>query len=249
MRTLAIIQARVGSSRLPGKVLSDIEGKPLVVHVIDRLKRCRLVDHIVLATSTLPQDRVLLDVAQSEGVEGFGGSEHDVLDRYYQAAKHHHPERVVRCTGDCPVIDSGVIDFVIGRHMENGTDYTSNTLIRTYPRGLDTEVMTFRALEKAATEAVKPYEREHVTPYIFEHPNLFSIANVVAPGHRDQPELRLTVDVQEDYDLIREIYRHLYDWNPQFSIDDILDLFARYPHLKKINAHVKHKSMVWQEGI
>jgi spore coat polysaccharide biosynthesis protein SpsF len=244
MRTLAVIQARIGSSRFPGKVISDIKGKPLIVHVIGRLKRCRLIDHIVLASSSLPQDRVLLEIAQSEGVQGFGGSENDVLDRYYQAAKQHHPEMVVRCTGDCPVIDPGVTDFVIRRHIENGKDYTSNTLIRTYPRGLDTEVMTFQTLERAAREAVKPYEREHVIPYIFEHPNLFSTEQVVATADHHRPDLRLTVDTHEDYDLIREIYRHLYDSNPHFSIDDILNLFKKHPDLKKINAHVKQKCMV-----
>ncbi len=250
MRSLAIIQARMGSTRLPGKVLLKIKGKPMLVHIFDRLKRCQYIDHIILATSNSVQDYPLLDLAKKEKVEGFAGSEQDVLDRYYQAARQHRPDWVVRITGDCPVIDPEITDLVIKRHSEKHRDYTSNTVVRSYPRGLDTEVMTFEALEKAATEAFKPYEREHVTPYIFEHPKSFSIEQVLAEPRHLQPDLRLTVDTPEDLELIQEIFSHLYNTNPFFLVDEILNLMKQQPELSKVNAHIKQKTvpLISQDG-
>ena len=244
MQSIAIIQARMGSTRLPGKVLSKIKGKPMIVHIFDRLKKCQEVDHIILATSNLIQDKPLLDLAKTEGVQSFAGSEQDVLDRYYQAARQYKPNRVIRITGDCPIIDPQITDLVIKRHVEKKSDYTSNTVVRSYPRGLDTEVMTFVTLEKAAKEAQKPYEREHVTPYIYEHPESFSIEQVCAEPHRHQPNLRLTVDTPEDLELIQEIFNHLYDSDPYFSVDAVLNLMKQQPKLNKINEHIKQKMVI-----
>lgn len=243
MRTVCVVQARTGSTRLPGKVLLEVKGKPLLVHTLDRLKRCERIDHLILATSNLPQDRVLLNLAKKEGVEGFAGSEENVLDRYYRAVVHHRPETVVRCTGDCPLLDSEVTDLVIRRHDEKQKDYTSNTLVRSYPRGLDTEVMKFSVLEKAARESTKDYEWEHVTPYLYRHPELFTIEQVVAEKERTIPGLRLCVDTVEDFELIREIFGRLYDQNSFFSVDDILALVRSNPELMEINAHVQQKQI------
>lgn len=233
----------MGSTRLPGKVLREVKGRPLLAHTVDRLKRCRLVERIIIATSTQSQDRVLLELAKKEGVEGFAGSENDVLDRYYQAAKQFGPEAVVRCTGDCPMIDPVIVDMVVQHHVEKKGDYTCNTVPRSFPRGYDTEVMTFAALEKAAHEARQPYEREHVTPYIFEHPQLFRLEQVVAKPEYFLPDLRLTVDTPEDFEFTREIFEQLYDRNPYFGIDEVLDLLKRNPKLREINAHIQQKSM------
>ncbi len=242
LRTLAIIQARMGSTRLPGKVLSEIKGKPLILHMIERLRRCKKIDHLVLATSTSPRDKILIETAKQNGVDVFAGSEADVLDRFYQAARLHSPEQVVRLTGDCPLIDPVVTDLVIDHHLKKRADYTSNVVTRCYPRGLDTEVMTFKALEKAAKEAARPHEREHVTPYFYEHPKLFSIEQVVAGPAEFMPDLRLTVDTPEDLALVTQIFLSLYDKKPDFSLDDILQLIKDKPQLKNLNAHVQQKA-------
>ena len=243
MKTVAIIQARLGSTRLPGKVLHLIKGKPLIVHMLNRLKRCRMIDTLVLATSSLPHDRPLLELASHEKIEGFTGSEEDVLDRFYQAAKLYQADVVVRLTGDCPLIDPTVTDLVIERHLKGGKDYTSNTVTRSYPRGLDTEAMSFNALKKTSKEATKPYEREHVTPYIFEHPDRFSIQQVVAEPFLHEPGLRLTVDTPEDFALIQKIFDSLYDLKPNFSITDVVNLLNERQELRQINAHIQQKLM------
>jgi len=243
MKVLMIIQARMGSTRLPGKSLLQLKGKPVLAHAIARLKKCRFVDHIIVATTTHDRDRVLLDLAQKEGVEGFAGSEDDVLGRYYQAAKRHKPEHVVRCTGDCPILDPQIVDRVIETHLKEGNDYTSNTLQRSFPRGYDTEIMKFTALEKAAAEAKAPYEREHVTPYIWEHPETFELGHVLADEACRQPDLRVAVDTAEDFDLMRKLFDALYGKDPLFSVGDVIELVQKRPELKRINAHIEQKKI------
>ncbi len=242
-KIFCVIQARTGSTRLPGKVLFPIKHKPMIVHTIDRLKKSSRIDQIVLATTNLAEDQVLLDLASSLKIESFAGSENDVLDRFYQAGKRYSADIVVRCTGDCPTIDWQVTDRVIDQHLKNGNDYTSNTVTRSYPRGLDTEVIQFEALERSWKEAKLPHEREHVTPYLYQHPELFSIEQVEAEKNRWQPDLRLTVDTQEDFDFMAKIFDALYDKNPFFLVDDILNLLNQQPQLKEINRHVRQKPL------
>jgi len=222
MNTLAIIQARMGSTRLPGKVLMKLEGVSILSHLIRRLRRCSLIDELVLATSEQPENDPLVDLAEREQVRFFRGSEDYVLDRYYQVAKINQPQRVVRVTADCPAIDSGVVDKVIERHRVSGADYVSNTVTRSYPIGCDVEVFSFEALEKAAAEALKPYEREHVTPYIFTNPNLFSIEQVQATASEYSPNLRCCVDTAADFEFLSEIFKRLYGKDHFFSVDPIL---------------------------
>lgn len=241
MKTVCIIQARMGSTRLPGKVLKEVCGKPLIAHTIARLKKAKGIDHIILATSTLPHDAPLLDAAKKEGVEGFAGSENDVLGRYYEAAKVHRPEVVIRCTGDCPMFDPEITGLVISTHFKNGTDYTSNTLTRSYPRGMDTEVFNYSVLERIAHEAKDDFSREHVTPYIYKNPQFFRVKQVVAPPELTDPGLRLCVDTPEDFELIRRIFEALYPKHPAFSLAEILELVRRHPELREINAHVEQK--------
>ena len=241
MKSLCIIQARMGSTRLPGKVLKEVMGKPLIAHTIGRLKKCRGIDHIILATSALPQDAPLLDAAKKESVEGFAGSENDVLDRYYQAALKYKPQIVIRCTGDCPMFDPVVTDLVITTHFKKGSDYTSNSVTRSYPRGMDTEVMNYPVLERIAKEAKDEFSREHVTPYIYRHPEFFKVEQVVAPPELFDPGLRLCVDTLEDFELIRRIFEALYPQNPYFTVGEVLELVKRHPELREINAHVEQK--------
>lgn len=243
MKSLCIVQARMGSTRLPGKVLKEVVGKSLIAHSLQRLKQCKNIDHIILATSTLPHDQPLLEAAKKEGVEGFAGSENDVLGRYYEAARKHKPQIVIRCTGDCPMFDPAITDLVISRHYEKGTDYTSNSVTRSYPRGMDTEVMNYSVLEQIARDAKADYEREHVTPYIYRHPELFTIQQVVAEDDLYDPDLRLCVDTPEDFELIRRIFEALYPKNPFFSVREVLELVRKNPELREINAHVEQKKI------
>lgn len=243
MKVLCIVQARMGSSRLAGKVIRPVQGKPLIVHTLDRLKRSKQIDRIILATSNLEQDRVLVKIALQEGVGAYAGSEQDVLDRYYQAALPEKSDIIVRCTGDCPLLDSEVTDQVIAQNLKTGKDYTSNTLIRSYPRGLDTEVFSFHALERAAKEARKESEREHVTPYLYTEPGRFLTEQVVAEPQRHDPDLRICVDTAEDMRLVEEIFNRLYGQNPFFGIDPILELIKKEPALREINSHIEQKKL------
>ena len=243
-RIVAIVQARLASVRLPGKVLKDIMGKPVLGHVVERLKGCRLLNEIVIAT-TEKENEGILQVAREYGVESFIGSEDDVLDRYYQAAKSFAAPVIVRITSDCPLIDPGVTDEVIRYYLVNKDrfDYVSNVSKRTFPRGLDTEVFSFRTLEKCWCEAEKTYEREHVTIYIREHPHIFKSGNVEAKGKLRNPRLRLTLDQGEDLDVIRAIYGKLYVPGKIFSTEEIIDLVTNQPSLIERNKSIRRKNI------
>lgn len=243
MKTLCIVQARMGSSRLPGKVIKPLCGVPLILHSLRRLKQCKTIDHVVLATSDQPENAPLVETAAKDGFEVFSGSEDNVLSRYYEVARKHRPETVVRCTGDCPVLDPVITDHVIHMHHEFGADYTSNALIRSYPRGMDTEVFSFSVLEKTFAEASLPEEKEHVTPYIYRHRELFKIEDVVAPAEQHDPELRLCVDTVEDFQMMEAIFKGLYAEAPYFSLNKILDFLKTHPELLQINKNVEQKKL------
>lgn len=230
---VAIIQARVGSSRLPRKVIERVGDKTLIWHVIQRVKESKLIDKIVLATTPNEKDKILLEKAKEYGVEGFAGSENDVLDRYYQAAKKFKGDVIVRITGDCPLIDSKVVDRVIQRFMEEEADYMSNINPPTYPDGLDVEVFSFAALEKAWKEATLVSEREHVTPYIRKNPQIFQIKNL--ENDEDLSSMRWTVDEERDLEFVREIHSKLYKEGKIFHMGDVLALLKKHPELMDIN--------------
>lgn len=241
MRTVAIVQARMGSSRLPGKSLMPIEGKPMLAHLLERLKGARALDSIWVATSTEPRDEAIVEMCRGEGVETFAGSEEDVLGRYYQAAQAASAGAVVRITGDCPLIDPQVVDTAVTFFKDTGADY-----VRTsgFPRGLDTEVFSFRSLARAWREALRDYEREHVTPYFYQHPGLFRVQELAAPEALHRPELRLCVDTEEDLTLVREIYARLYVPHGRiFTTREVIAVLDAEPHLKGINAHVVQKTV------
>lgn len=232
---LGILQARSSSTRLPRKVLLPILGRPMLELQIERAKRSYRIHRLVLATSTDASDDAVAAVAASAGIECSRGSLNDVLDRFYQAARHLAPEYVVRMTGDCPLIDPAVINQTIAFCLDGGYDYASNALTPTFPDGLDVEVFRFSALEAAWREAALPSQREHVTLFINQAPERFRIGNYAHAGG-DLSHLRWTVDEPEDLDLVTRIYEALYPKNPAFLMEDILVLLERDPTLMKINA-------------
>jgi len=264
-RTVAIIQARMGSSRLPGKVLLDINGKPMLVHVVERTKQAQTIDQIIIATSSEREDDPIVELCLSKGYNFYRGSSFDLLDRYYQAAKQYEAEIIVRITADCPLIDPEVIDLTVNAFLgiEKGRpelfqelspkaskyekiifpyDFAANRLPppwgRTFPIGLDTEVCTLQALETAWQEAFAPHQREHVMPFFYENPERFQI--LLVNHDIDYGALRWTVDTSEDLELIRKIFS-FFDNRGNFSWLDILDLINKEPSLKNINSQVKHK--------
>ena len=205
--TVAIVQARMGSTRLPNKVMRPINGVAMIELLLTRLARARKIDRIIVATSEAPQNRPLADHVRSLGFEVYLGSENDVLDRYYQAAKPHEPQAVVRITGDCPLVDPVLVDEIIAAFEAQGVDYLSNISPPTYPDGLDTEVFTYRALEQAAQQARKPAEREHVTPFIRES-GLFTTANFA--HETDHSRERWTVDEPADLQVVSAVFAHFH---------------------------------------
>lgn len=231
---LGILQARVSSTRLPEKVLLPLLGKSMIIRQIERLKRIRNIDKLILATSVDPSDDRLVEVCSLEGIDCFRGSLDDVLDRFYQAALTYKPDYVIRLTGDCPLADPEVIDRLITFILEGGYDYCSNCVEPTFPDGLDAEIFLFSCLERAWKEATLPSQREHVTPYINQQPDKFSLACM--KNDRDLSGLRWTVDEPADFELIKRIYEALYPISQEFTTDDILNLLEKQPVLLEINS-------------
>jgi spore coat polysaccharide biosynthesis protein SpsF len=228
---LAILQARVSSTRLRGKVLEPILGRPMLLHQLDRVRRARTIDELVVATSTDASDDPIVTLCESAGVVCFRGSLHDVLDRFYQVARPRRPRLVVRLTGDCPLIDPGLIDRVVAFSATDAFDIAG--IEDTHPDGLDVEVIRFEVLEHAWRHATRPSDREHVTLMIHRQPDRFRVGRY--PCARDLSHLRWTVDEPQDLELVRRIYEALYSNNPAFTTDDILDLLAARPDLLEIN--------------
>ncbi|MBI5190041.1 MAG: glycosyltransferase family protein [Nitrospirae bacterium] len=233
MTVTAIIQARLGSTRLPGKTLIELEGVPLLGHLISRVRACRNVDGIVIATTVKQRDDRLEEYAKGLGIGCFRGDEDDVLDRFYGAAKEFGIATIVRVTPDCPMLDPDIVDMVVEEFLKSGADYATNTLPPTYPDGMDVEVLSFSALETAWKESSLRSEREHVTPYIRNHPEHFTLVNVA--GKEDLSRLRLTVDEQLDLDMAKEIFRRLYPGNRLFGLAEVLALLECEPGLLEIN--------------
>ncbi len=233
-KIIAIVQARMASTRLPGKVLASIQGKPVLEHIVDRVRKSRLIDLIVIATSSNPLDKAIIEFATSRCIPYYVGSEDDVLDRFFHTAGKFGAGIIVRITADNPFQDPEIIDKVITSYLElnDSIDYVSNTIKPTYPSGLNVEVFSFEALERAWREAKKPSEREHVTPYIWNHPEIFRLANV--ENKEDLSHLRWTLDNEADLRFTREVYSRLYH-GQVFLMKDILALLHAEPGLANIN--------------
>ncbi|MEW5919765.1 MAG: glycosyltransferase family protein [Bacillota bacterium] len=247
LKTAAIIQARTGSTRLPGKVLKKIAGKTILEHVIERVNQAVFIDDIIIATTELEHDRPIIELAEFKGVKSFQGSENDVLERYYHAARENSIDVVVRITSDCPLIDPMLCDKIISFYIQNCDEYVLVTNAglgkegRTYPRGLDVEIFPFWVLKKASQLAKKTYQREHVTPWIYENygkEKIYYYKNKV-----DYSCFRWTLDTEDDFLLIKKIYEYLYNGNHIFYFKDVLNLFQEKPELAKINKHVEQKSI------
>lgn len=242
MSVVCIVQARVGSTRLPEKVLKIICGKTVLEHDIDRLRKIKNIDEIVIATTDKEEDAKIVDEALRLGVKYFRGSEEDVLSRYYYAAKEYNADVVVRITSDCPLIDSEVSENIIQYYLDNQDkyDYVSNTIDRTYPRGLDTEVFSFKTLEKAFKESKLKRDREHVTPYIWDGSGFFNIFQY--KNEKDYSRLRWTLDTEEDYILISKIYKQ-FNCKEYFSMNEIIEFLIENPELEKINKDIEQKKI------
>jgi spore coat polysaccharide biosynthesis protein SpsF len=240
MRIVAIIQAHMGSTRLPGKVLLDLGGRTMLARVIRRAQRSKLIDEVTVACSTESSDDAIVAECAKLGVRVHRGSDSDVLDRYHGATVAFQPEAIVRITSDCPLIEPEVSDKVIARFIESGADYASNTIDRSYPRGLDTEVCKRVCLDRAWSEATEPYQRVHVTPYLYQNPELFKIVQV--RGETDLNELRWTVDTPEDYEFISRIFAH-FDGQDDFTWHDVLAMLKLNPGLDEINRHIRQKEL------
>jgi spore coat polysaccharide biosynthesis protein SpsF len=265
-RVVAIIQARMKSSRLPDKVMLDLNGKSMLERVIERVSQARRLNQVVVATTSGPDEDPIAELCARQGIACYRGSLKDVLDRYYHAALEFNAGVVVRITADCPLIDPGLIDETVSVLLGEGQpaavwkpqgdqvhyppasaegitwDFASTRLpppwLRTFPLGLDVEVCTFAALQRAWQEAREQYEREHVLPYLYDQPNRFRC--VIADWKEDFSRFRWTVDTAEDLDMMRIVYKHL-ESKPNFTWLDVLDLFKQHPELSDINAGVHHK--------
>jgi len=243
----AIIQARTSSTRLPGKVLLELpygSGITVLQQVIRRLKQSKKIDTIVVATTEDKSDDAIVDIASREGVSSFRGSKENVLERYYLAAKTFELETIVRITSDCPCIDATVVDTTIDHYITEKADYCSISAARTFPHGLDHEVFSIAVLEMAYKNATKDYEKEHVTPYIYRsNPGAFKICVVDASEDLFNPDIRITIDTEEDYALLCLLFENLYVRNECFDAKDILRIFKEKPWIRFINKKIVQKKM------
>jgi spore coat polysaccharide biosynthesis protein SpsF len=241
-KTVAIVQARMASSRLPGKVLLDIGGEPMLRRVVERARRAASISMTIVATTTDASDNPVQAFCLERGYPCCRGSAFDVLDRYYQAARLFQADIIVRITADCPLIDPALIDQAVGAFINDGCDFAANRLPppwgRTYPIGLDIEVCSFAGLALAWREATLPHQREHVMPFFYEQPERFRILLINHPV--DYGALRWTVDTADDLELLRQIFAH-FENRDDFSWLDVLDLVQHQPELAQINARVQHK--------
>lgn len=241
-----ILQARFSSTRLPGKVLMRVFGKPLLQIQIERMKCSRYANDVVVATSRQPEDDAIEALCKTLGVGCYRGSLDDVLDRFYRAVETRKPEHVIRTTGDCPLLDPDVLDAVVGFYLSGNYDYASNTLEPTFPDGLDVEVFRFACLKQAWDEATLKSQREHVTPFLHQNPRRFKLGNF--KNTKNLSQLRWTVDTQEDFKFVQQVLCRLYEVNPRFTMQDVVDLLDRSPELKNVNA-MHHRNEGYEKSL
>jgi spore coat polysaccharide biosynthesis protein SpsF len=234
MTTLALLQARMSSRRLPGKVLEELHGLPMILRQIERLKRSAEIDELIVATSIDPTDDILVEVIQQSGITVHRGELNNVFLRFLEALEVFPADEVVRLTADCPLTDHRIIDRVIRSHRQSGCDYTSNSLIRTFPRGLDCEVFQPAVLARLSRFKLTSEEVEHVTLGVYSRPGKFSLNSF--QGGLDNSRRRWTVDTPEDLKFVRYVYSELYDNNPDFSSNDIFDLLDRDPEKERLES-------------
>lgn len=240
-RIVATIEARMTSSRLPGKVLADLAGAPVLAVMIERLRRVPELDAIVIATTDNASDDPVEALARQLQVDVWRGSEDDVLQRVLDAAVQHGADTIVELTGDCPLIDPAIVSKVVRRYRASGADYVSNTLRRSYPIGMDTQVFSTPVLADAAGRTSDPADREHVSLYIYRHPELYALDNVRAPAAETRPDLRLTLDTAEDLRVLRAVHEALQGEGPGYPLARILAFLDAHTDIAAVNAHVEHR--------
>lgn len=243
MKIVCTIEARMRSTRLPGKVLLPVMGRPMLALMIERLQRVSEVDEIVVATTTDHSCDAIADLAARCGVGVYRGSEDDVLDRVLQAARGATADLIVETTGDCPLIDPAIVSRVIQEFRHRDVDYCANVLERTYPRGMDVQVFPLKVLEDVARLTDDPVDHEHVSLYLYSHPERFRLHNVASELSADAADARLTVDTPEDFALITQVFERLYPSKPGFSLADMLGLLAAHPELRAMNQRVAQKAV------
>ncbi|MBI4022331.1 MAG: glycosyltransferase family protein [Candidatus Andersenbacteria bacterium] len=241
MRIGATIEARMGSTRLPGKVLLPAAGKTMLAHLIDRLKQVPSLHAIVLATTTNATDDGLIDLAKREGIQWWRGSEEDVLGRVLDAARSVSADVIVETLGDCPILDPQLVEQVIQTFLHNECDYAGNSRVRCYPRGMDVQVFATVALARSAALTNDPADREHVSVHIHDHQELFRQINLIAPPDLTWPELGLTLDTQEDYLFLKRIIEHFGESQPYFGCRDVIELLRGKPEWVAMNASVQRR--------
>lgn len=244
MRTILILQARMLSDRLPGKILKPLLGRPMMSYEIENLLKLRGVDQLVVATGTCKADDAVERFCEESGITCFRGSDNDVLDRFIQAARKHQADVVIRACADCPLMDHHIAQLVVDFFNEHYPkyEYVSNVLERSYPRGMDLEIMTLQALERAQRRATTRAEKEHVTYYVYSHPDEFSLGSVKGP--HDLSYHRWTVDTQEDFALIEKIMDTLEKRHLPRTMQHILELFEAHPQWLLMNRHIKQKPVI-----
>lgn len=247
MKIDVIIQARMTSTRLPGKVLMELQHKTMLEHIVNRLRLSHYINDIIIATTNNKEDEPIVKLAKKNNFKYYQGSEENVLERYYYAAQKYGSEIIIRITSDCPLVDYEIVDKMLvifmEKYNENNVDFLSNTDVveATFPRGLDVEIFTFKALKKAFLEAEKDYQKEHVTPYIYENPDKFKLNGYI--NEFNYSVYRLTVDTIEDFNLVKFIYDKCYVENKYFNLKDVIKLLKCYPEIININKHVKQKEL------
>jgi spore coat polysaccharide biosynthesis protein SpsF len=240
-KVVVIIQARMGSTRLFGKIMKKICGKTILEHDILRISEAKNIDEIIIATTVAPADIAIKEEAKRLRIKSFCGSENNVLSRYYYAAKENNANIVVRITSDCPLYDATLLDDMLEIFSSLKYDYLSNCIKRTYPRGLDTEIFTFAALEKSYNNATEESQKEHVTPYIYQNLDIFKLQNYISKENNSK--FRWTLDTKEDFEFIEAVYNELYQEGKIFNTAEILKLLKEKPELININSHIEQKKV------
>lgn len=234
---ITIVQARMSSTRLPGKIMKTIMGKTVLELQLERMSYSKKCGKIIVATSTNPKDDILEKFCIEKNIEIFRGDENDLLDRHFQCAKKYNAKIISKIPSDCPLIDARIIDEVFDFNDANQFDFTSNLHPATYPDGNDVEIFSIDALERAHIEAIRPLEREHTTPFLWENPEKFKLGNYVWSSGLDYSmSHRFTIDYQEDFDFIQKVFEELYPSNPNFSLQDILTLLDTKPEIYELNS-------------
>lgn len=243
MKIVATISARMTSVRLPGKVLMPCVGQPMLELLVERVRRSRLLDHIVVSTTVNQADDAIVQCARDLDIGCFRGSEEDVVGRVVGAMEAANADIVVQLTGDCPLLDAEVIDQLIRLYQANSFDYVSNTLVRSYPRGLDCQVVSLATLQESLRIAKDAAQHEHVCLSIYENPARFRLFNLMAPPELCRPDQRWTLDTEADYQFITAVYERLYPDNPDFTSAEVQRLLRREPELAALNSEILQKAV------